>query len=104
MSGSQVLLELVIVLGVAAAITLLFQALRLPVVLGYIVIGVVLILVVLLALLAGDQPVQSPRCPQRPITIRLRLLNPAVPPDLARRYFMVNTFDPAVRSPSCSHV
>ena len=42
MNGSQVLLELVIVLGVAAVITLLFQALRLPVVLGYIVAGIVI--------------------------------------------------------------
>jgi monovalent cation:H+ antiporter-2, CPA2 family len=42
MTGSEVLLELVIVLGVAAAITLLFQALRLPVVLGYIVAGLVI--------------------------------------------------------------
>jgi CPA2 family monovalent cation:H+ antiporter-2 len=42
MTGSQVLLELVIVLGVAAVTTLLFQALRLPVVLGYIVAGLVI--------------------------------------------------------------
>ncbi len=42
MTGSQVLLELVVVLGVAAAITLLFQALRLPVVLGYIAAGLVI--------------------------------------------------------------
>jgi CPA2 family monovalent cation:H+ antiporter-2 len=42
MTGSQVLLELVVVLGVAAVITLLFGALRLPVVLGYIVAGLVI--------------------------------------------------------------
>ncbi|HEY5948119.1 MAG TPA: cation:proton antiporter [Kofleriaceae bacterium] len=42
MTGSQAVVELVIVLGVAAAITLLFQALRLPVVLGYIVAGLVI--------------------------------------------------------------
>jgi monovalent cation:H+ antiporter-2, CPA2 family len=42
MTDSEVLLELVIVLGVAAAITLLFQAARLPVVLGYIVAGLVI--------------------------------------------------------------
>jgi CPA2 family monovalent cation:H+ antiporter-2 len=42
MTGSQVLMELVVVLGVAAAATLLLQALRLPVVLGYIVAGLVI--------------------------------------------------------------
>jgi monovalent cation:H+ antiporter-2, CPA2 family len=42
MSGSQVLVELVVVLGTAAAITLLFQLLRLPVVLGYIAAGAVI--------------------------------------------------------------
>src|SRR5262245_59899256 len=42
MTGSQVLMELVVVLGVAAAATLVFQALRLPVVLGYIVAGLVI--------------------------------------------------------------
>jgi CPA2 family monovalent cation:H+ antiporter-2 len=42
MTGSQVLLELVIVLGAAAVITLLFQAVRLPAVLGYIVAGLVI--------------------------------------------------------------
>jgi CPA2 family monovalent cation:H+ antiporter-2 len=42
MSGSQVLLELVVVLGVAAVITLLFHVLRLPAVLGYIVAGIVI--------------------------------------------------------------
>ncbi|HEU4612808.1 MAG TPA: cation:proton antiporter, partial [Kofleriaceae bacterium] len=42
MSGSQVLIELVSVLGVAAVITVLFQALRLPVVLGYVAAGLVI--------------------------------------------------------------
>jgi CPA2 family monovalent cation:H+ antiporter-2 len=42
MSGSRVLIELVIVLGTAAVITVLFQALRLPVVLGYILAGLVI--------------------------------------------------------------
>ncbi|HEY5927705.1 MAG TPA: cation:proton antiporter [Kofleriaceae bacterium] len=42
MTSSQVLLQLLVVLGVAAATTLLFQALRLPVVLGYIVAGLVI--------------------------------------------------------------
>jgi len=42
MTGSQVLVELVIVLGAAAATTLLFSALRLPVVLGYIVAGLLI--------------------------------------------------------------
>jgi len=39
MTGSQVLGELVVVLGTAAAITLLFQLVKLPVVLGYVVAG-----------------------------------------------------------------
>ncbi len=42
MTGSQVLFELVVVLGTAAVITLLFQALRLPVVLGYVAAGLVI--------------------------------------------------------------
>src|SRR5689334_13273736 len=42
MSGSRVLVELVIVLGTAAVITVLFQALRLPVVLGYILAGLMI--------------------------------------------------------------
>jgi len=42
MTASQVLLELVIVLGVAAVITLVFEAMRLPVVLGYIAAGLVI--------------------------------------------------------------
>ncbi len=42
MTGSQVLIELVVALGVAAVTTLLFQALRLPVVLGYIVAGLLI--------------------------------------------------------------
>ncbi len=42
MTGTQVLMELVVVLGVAAVITLLFHALRLPAVLGYIVAGLVI--------------------------------------------------------------
>lgn len=42
MTGSQVLIQLMVVLGVAAATTLIFQALRLPVVLGYIVAGIVI--------------------------------------------------------------
>jgi len=41
-SGSRVLLELVVVLGTAAAITVLFQALRLPVVLGYVLAGLLI--------------------------------------------------------------
>jgi CPA2 family monovalent cation:H+ antiporter-2 len=41
-TGSHVLIELVIVLGTAAAITVLFQALRLPVVLGYVLAGLVI--------------------------------------------------------------
>ncbi|HTL32895.1 MAG TPA: cation:proton antiporter [Kofleriaceae bacterium] len=42
MTGAHVLAELVIVLGTAAVITLLFQALRLPVVLGYVAAGLVI--------------------------------------------------------------
>ncbi len=42
MTGSHVLIELVVVLGTAAAITVLFQALRLPVVLGYILAGLLI--------------------------------------------------------------
>src|SRR3954466_15918865 len=42
MTGASVLVELVIVLGTAALITLLFQALRLPVVLGYVVAGLLI--------------------------------------------------------------
>lgn len=42
MTGSQVLIELVVVLGVAAVATLVFQAVRLPVVIGYIVAGLVI--------------------------------------------------------------
>lgn len=42
MTGTRVLLELVAVLGTAAIITLLFQALRLPVVLGYVVAGLMI--------------------------------------------------------------
>lgn len=42
MTGSQVLGELVIVLGTAAVITLLFQAARLPVVLGYVAAGLMI--------------------------------------------------------------
>ena len=42
MSASRVLLELVSVLGTAAVITILFQALRLPVVLGYVLAGLVI--------------------------------------------------------------
>ena len=42
MTGSRVLIELVVVLGTAAVITVLFQALRLPVVLGYILAGLVI--------------------------------------------------------------
>jgi CPA2 family monovalent cation:H+ antiporter-2 len=41
-SGSRVLIELVVVLGTAAVITVLFQALRLPVVLGYILAGLLI--------------------------------------------------------------
>ena len=42
MSGSRVLLELVIVLGTAAVVTVMFQALRLPVVLGYVLAGLMI--------------------------------------------------------------
>ena len=42
MTGANVLVELVVVLGTAAVITLLFQALRLPVVLGYVVAGLLI--------------------------------------------------------------
>jgi len=41
MTGSRLLVELVVVLGTAAAITVVFQALRLPVVLGYVLAGLV---------------------------------------------------------------
>jgi CPA2 family monovalent cation:H+ antiporter-2 len=41
-SGSHVLLELVVVLGTAAVVTVLFQALRLPVVLGYVLVGLLI--------------------------------------------------------------
>ncbi len=42
MTASRVLIELVIVLGTAAVITIAFQALRLPVVLGYVLAGLVI--------------------------------------------------------------
>ncbi|MFN0246591.1 MAG: cation:proton antiporter [Kofleriaceae bacterium] len=42
MTGTRVLLELVVVLGTAAVITVLFQALRLPVVLGYVLAGLLI--------------------------------------------------------------
>ncbi len=42
MTGSNVLIELVIVLGVAALVTVVFQALRLPVVLGYVLAGLLI--------------------------------------------------------------
>ena len=42
MTSSRILLELVVVLGTAAVITVVFQALRLPVVLGYILAGLVI--------------------------------------------------------------
>jgi monovalent cation:H+ antiporter-2, CPA2 family len=42
MTGSRVLTELVVVLGTAAVITIVFQALRLPVVLGYILAGLLI--------------------------------------------------------------
>jgi CPA2 family monovalent cation:H+ antiporter-2 len=42
MTGSAVLIELVIVLGTAALISIVFQALRLPVVLGYVLAGLVI--------------------------------------------------------------
>jgi CPA2 family monovalent cation:H+ antiporter-2 len=41
-SGSHVLIELVIVLGMAALVTVVFQALRLPVVLGYVLAGLLI--------------------------------------------------------------
>lgn len=42
MTGSHVLLELVVVLGTAALVTVVFQALRLPVVLGYVLAGLLI--------------------------------------------------------------
>ena len=42
MTGSRVLLELVVVLGTAAVVTVVFQALRLPVVLGYVLAGLMI--------------------------------------------------------------
>ncbi|MBS1118923.1 MAG: potassium/proton antiporter rosb [Deltaproteobacteria bacterium] len=42
MTGSRVLIELVIVLGTAAVVTVVFQALRLPVVLGYVLAGLLI--------------------------------------------------------------
>jgi len=42
MTGSHVLLELVVVLGTAAVVTVVFQALRLPVVLGYVLAGLLI--------------------------------------------------------------
>ncbi len=42
MTGSRVLLELVVVLGTAAVVTMVFQALRLPVVLGYVLAGLLI--------------------------------------------------------------
>ncbi|MBA3398242.1 MAG: cation:proton antiporter [Deltaproteobacteria bacterium] len=42
MTGSRVLIELVVVLGTAAVVTVLFQALRLPVVLGYVLAGLLI--------------------------------------------------------------
>lgn len=42
MSGTRVLLELVVVLGTAAVITVVFQALHLPVVLGYVAAGLLI--------------------------------------------------------------
>lgn len=42
MTGSRVLIELVIVLGTAAAVTVVFQALRFPVVLGYVLAGLLI--------------------------------------------------------------
>ncbi|MBA2540314.1 MAG: cation:proton antiporter, partial [Deltaproteobacteria bacterium] len=42
MTGSKVLVELVIVLGTAALVTVVFQALRLPVVLGYVLAGLLI--------------------------------------------------------------
>ncbi len=42
MNGSRALIELVVVLGTAAVITVVFQALRLPVVLGYVLAGLLI--------------------------------------------------------------
>lgn len=42
MSGAHVLVELVVVLGTAAVITVVFQAVRLPVVLGYVLAGLLI--------------------------------------------------------------
>ncbi len=42
MTGSHVLLELVVVLGTAAVVTVVFQALHLPVVLGYVLAGLLI--------------------------------------------------------------
>ena len=42
MTGSHVLIELVLVLGTAALVTVVFQALRLPVVLGYVLAGLLI--------------------------------------------------------------
>jgi CPA2 family monovalent cation:H+ antiporter-2 len=42
MNASRVLVELVVVLGTAAVITVVFQALRLPVVVGYVLAGLVI--------------------------------------------------------------
>src|SRR5688572_9066653 len=42
MTGSRVLLELVVVLGTAAVVTVVFQALHLPVVLGYVLAGLLI--------------------------------------------------------------
>lgn len=42
MSDARVLLELVVVLGTAAVVTIVFQALRLPVVLGYVLAGLMI--------------------------------------------------------------
>lgn len=42
MTGSRVLIELVVVLGTAAVITVVFQALKLPVVLGYVLAGLLI--------------------------------------------------------------
>src|SRR5258705_219960 len=42
MTSTRILIELVIVLGSAAVVTVVFQALRLPVVLGYVLAGLVI--------------------------------------------------------------
>src|SRR4051812_10774894 len=42
MTGSRLLIELLVVLGTAALITVIFQAVRLPVVLGYVLAGLVI--------------------------------------------------------------